>query len=888
MENKDTQTRTTCPYCGVGCGILINRETDGSMKLKGDPDHPANFGRLCSKGTALLDTIALENRLLQPEMHGQPVDWGLALDHIADSFSNIIEEHGPDAIAFYVSGQILTEDYYAANKLMKAVIGSANIDTNSRLCMASSVAGHKRAFGSDTVPGCYEDLELADLIILTGTNLAWCHPVLYQRILAAKQKNPHMTVVLIDPRRTRTVDIADLHLPIKPDGDIALFLGLLSRIGHSSAYDPAYVSNHVNGMKEALAVADALAMDDIIAATGLTEGELGAFFHLFLNTGKTVTIYSQGVNQSRCGTDKVNAIINCHLATGRIGQPGMGPLSVTGQPNAMGGREVGGLANMLACHMDIEKPDHRALVGDFWATERLPQKQGLKAIDLFEAVAEGKIKALWVMATNPVDSMPNANRVRAAIKACPLVIVSDIQDHTDTLDLAHIKLPSLAWGEKAGTVTNTERCISRQRAFLPAPGGAKADWWQMAEIGRRMGYEALFPWQNEADIFREYATLSATDNEGTRDFDIGAWADRSDADYKHMAPFYWPQSSHTDPSKSAKRFFADGGFYTEDNRAHAIAVQLNPPMVPTNADGLILNTGRVRDHWHTMTRTGRSARLSAHMAEPFCELSPEDAKKYGIIDGSLVKIENDLGSIIARAMITDRVRRGEVFVPIHWTDQVSGNARVDLLVPAVKDPFSGQPASKSAQVSIAPASIDNYGFAIFKDEPMGFSLPYWAKAKSMDGWRVEFALDGDLNERTAADMGALFAIEVHEDPLIFVDQQKKRMRFAWFDGEDLVAAVFLAAEPLQLSRDFAANLLGGRWRSFADRVHVLASMPSKHIPDKGKIICACMNVGQNDIAAAITSGCRTADAVGQQTRAGTNCGSCKPEIAELLHGIAAE
>ncbi|WP_245418464.1 nitrate reductase [Cohaesibacter intestini] len=888
---EETTTRSTCPYCGVGCGVLIRQGKDGSVKVKGDPDHPANYGRLCSKGTALADTIGLEERLLSPEMNGKQVTWDKALDHIANRFNQIITDYGPDAIAFYVSGQILTEDYYAANKLMKGVIGSANIDTNSRLCMASSVAGHKRAFGADTVPGCYEDLEQADLIVLTGTNLAWCHPVLYQRIFAAKQKNPDLTVVLIDPRRTRTADLADLHLAIRPDGDVALFLGLLQRLAASPAYHATYVADHVNGMETALAAANALTPEAIRQATGLSERDLEAFYSLFVKTEKVVTVYSQGVNQSSCGTDKVNAIINCHLATGRIGRPGMGPFSVTGQPNAMGGREVGGLANMLACHMDIENDSHRALVGDFWQTDRLPHKPGLKAIDLFQAVGDGKIKALWIMATNPVDSMPDADAVRAAIKACPLVIVSDVQDRTDTLDLADIKLPSLAWGEKAGSVTNSERCISRQRSFLPAPGAAKADWWQMAEVGRRMGHGALFPWQNAADIFSEYAALSQQDNDGSRDFDIGAWAGRDAADYDAMQPFYWPQTEEKPSSSKATRFFSNGNFFTPDRRARAIDVALPKQLKAVGKAGiepLILNTGRVRDHWHTMTRTARSARLSAHLAEPFCELSPEDAKARGITDASLVSVSNDRGEIVVRALITDRVRPGEVFVPIHWTDQVSAKARVDVLIPPVTDPFSGQPASKSARVTLTPAPIQSYGFAILRDKPVALALPYWAIAKCKDGWRVEFA----LSERPAAiaphQMAGLFDLPSDASPLVFLDQRKERMRLAQFEGDQLVAAIFLAAEPVSVSRDFAAGLLDGHRRTFSERAQVLASAPSAALPDKGKIVCACMQVGQNEIAAAIAAGCQSTDAVGAMTRAGTNCGSCKPEIAEMLHDIAAE
>nr|WP_321458525.1 nitrate reductase [uncultured Cohaesibacter sp.] len=887
MENV---TRTTCPYCGVGCGVLIEKHPDGSVRVKGDPDHPANFGRLCSKGTALGDTVGLEERLLYPEINGERASWDNALDTIADRFKQIIAEDGPDAIAFYVSGQILTEDYYAANKLMKGVIGSANIDTNSRLCMASSVAGHKRAFGADTVPGCYEDLELADLIVLTGTNLAWCHPVLYQRIVQAKKGNPKLKVVLIDPRRTMTADIADLHLPISPDGDIALFLGLLAEISRSDQFDANYVGAYTNGMEDAVASACSLSQKEIMSQTGLTEAELKTFYELFVSNEKVVTIYSQGVNQSRVGSNKVNAIINCHLATGRIGRPGMGPFSVTGQPNAMGGREVGGLANMLACHMDIENPSHRRIVGEFWKSGTLPTEPGLKAIELFQAVADGKIRALWIMSTNPVVSMPDANAVRAAIQSCPLVIVSDVQAHTDTLDLAHIKLPAIAWGEKDGTVTNSERCISRQRSFLPAPGEAKADWWHMAEVGRRMGYGSLFDWQGPADIFREYAALSAEQNEGTRDFDIGAWRDKDEEAYGTMAPFQWPAIKGT-TSTSNHRFFADGGFFTPDRKARAVKVTTDCALeaqatLPDHS--FILNTGRVRDHWHTMTRTARSARLSAHLSEPYCEIHPEDAQELEIKNGDLVLVENALGSVIVRAAISDKIKQGQLFVPMHWTDQYSANARIDQLVPSIKDPVSGQPASKSAHVRISHASIGSFGFAVLRDKPENLTLPYWTLARSKDGWRLEFGLEENAGATSSKFIMTALGIASSTEPLVFLDRAKQRSRYAWFDGEHLVASVFLAKEPVTISRDFVSSLLAGNWSSFAQRAQVIAGVPGKETPDKGKIICACMNVGLNEITAAKAKGCCSVDAIGKATGAGTNCGSCKPEIAEMLHDVAAE
>ncbi|MER8577060.1 molybdopterin-dependent oxidoreductase, partial [Mesorhizobium sp. M1374] len=511
------------------------------------PDHPANFGRLCSKGSALAETIDLDGRLLHPEIHGRRAGWDEALDLVASTFSQTIAEHGPDSVAFYVSGQLLTEDYYVANKLMKGFIGSANIDTNSRLCMASSVAGHRRAFGADTVPGTYEDLELSDLIVLVGSNLAWCHPVLYQRIAAAREKRPEMKIVLIDPRRTMTADIADMHLAIAPDGDVALFTGLLAYLGQHNALDRAYITAHTTGFGQALFAASALDLAGTAAATGLSEDELGRFYGLFAATAKTVTVYSQGVNQSSSGTDKVNAIINCHLATGRIGKPGAGPFSVTGQPNAMGGREVGGMANMLAAHMEIENPEHRDRVQRFWNAPTIAQKPGLKAVEMFQALADGRIKALWIMATNPVDSMPDADAVEAAIMACPFVVVSDVLSQTDTVRHAHVRLPAAAWGEKDGTVTNSERRISRQRAFLPVPGEARPDWRIVAEVGKRMGFGEAFSYAAPAEVFAEHAALSGFENDGARDFDIGAYVGVDAEGYEALEPFQWPAPSQGTP-----------------------------------------------------------------------------------------------------------------------------------------------------------------------------------------------------------------------------------------------------------------------------------------------------------------------------------------------------
>ena len=873
--------KTTCPYCGVGCGVLATPQVDGSVTIKGDPDHPANFGRLCSKGSALGETLSLDDRLLYPEIDDRQTGWNEALDLVAEKFSSAVREHGPDSVALYVSGQFLTEDYYVANKLMKGFIGSANIDTNSRLCMASSVAGHRRAFGSDTVPGTYEDLEIADLVVLTGSNLAWCHPVLYQRIAAAKIVRPHMKIVLIDPRQTMTADIADLHLAIMPDGDVALFLGLLAYLAKADGFDRNYIAKHVNGMDEALAIALAQTPEELAASTGLAADQTVAFFSLFANTTNTVTAYSQGVNQSSSGTDKVNAIINCHLATGRIGKPGMGPFSVTGQPNAMGGREVGGMANMLAAHMDIENSHHRNVVQTFWKSPTIASKQGLKAVDMFKAVADGRIKALWIMATNPVDSMPDADAVEAAIKACPFVVVSDVTDKTDTIRHAHVKLPAAAWGEKDGTVTNSERRISRQRNFIDLPGDVRPDWWQLAEVAKRMGFAEGFSYQSPSDIYAEHAALSGVENLGSRDFDISIHEAIAPATYDAMLPFNWPAPKDNIDTEDT-RFFADGQFYTPDRKARAIAISAPIARKIDPAFPLTLNTGRVRDHWHTMTRTAKTARLSAHIAEPFCEIHPNDAATLNIAYASIVKLESPHGSILVRALVTSRQQAGSVFVPMHWTDQFAAAARVDALVAPVIDPFSGQPASKNVVVSLQPFNAKQYGFAVLAFRPETCEAAYWALAKSEQGWRIELAF-GDKLVDPSTFARSLFGASESSELIAYCDANSGQERFALFDGGKLLGALFLGPNPVGVSRQTAVEELGKLHSDTRARFRVIAGRPSADRPDQGAIICSCHSVGINQITNAIRNdNCNSVESVGEFTKAGTNCGSCRSEIRALI------
>lgn len=861
--------RTTCPYCGVGCGLLATPLAGGGLAIEGDPDHPANFGRLCVKGSALGETVGLKGRLLTPKIHGRDAGWDEALTLVADRFRQTIARHGPDSVAFYVSGQLLTEDYYVANKLMKGFIGSANIDTNSRLCMASSVAGHKRAFGSDTVPGLYEDLEQADCVVLVGSNLAWCHPVLYQRLASAKEARG-TKVVVIDPRRTATCDIADLHLALSPGSDAALFNLLLAEIDRRGLIDPTFATN-LDGLEQALAAA----RQTLPAATSLMQSDLQAFLDLWTGSERVVTVYSQGINQSDSGTDKVNAILNCHLATGRIGRPGMGPFSVTGQPNAMGGREVGGLSNMLACHLDIENGVHRDAVQDFWSAPRMADRPGLKAVDMFQAVEDGRIKALWIICTNPVVSMPEADRVARAIKGCDFVAVSDMFGDTDTARLAHVLLPATGWGEKDGTVTNSERRISRQRRTLSPAGQSRDDWRILAEVGRRMGWPDAFAWSSPAQVFAEYAALSGIAGSLGSDFDISDFAGIDQAGYDRMHPFIWPQSAR----RKGGRFFADGAFHHPGGKARLIAVTPKAPR-PLNPEfPFRLNTGRVRDHWHTMTRTGLSPRLSRHLAEPFVELHPDDAASLKLQPASLAEIESPHGRAVLRVLVTDRAARGHSFAAIHWTGETAPSGRIGGLVDAARDPVSGQPALKSTPVAIQPFAAAWHGFAV-STRRITPDCEYWARATLPLGQQAELAGTVAPDDWTAYAHN-LFGLT--GDPIIVRDPRRGVLRLAFIADGRLQAALFTSPEPVALSRSHITAALGGDGGAT-----LLAGRPGADQPDEGALVCACFGIGVNTILRGITTQkLVSVEAIGQALGAGSNCGSCRPELRKLIAAVSA-
>lgn len=871
---------TTCPYCGVGCGVLASPQQDGSVLIKGDTTHPANFGRLCSKGSALGDTVSLDNRLLYPSIAGKRVTWDQALDEVADGFKKVIDQYGPDSVAFYVSGQLLTEDYYVANKLMKGFIGSANIDTNSRLCMSSAVAGYKRAFGSDSVPCSYEDLETADLIVIEGSNTAWCHPVVFQRINQARKNNPDLKIVVIDPRKTATCDIADLHLPLQSGTDTALFGGLLQYLSQHNVIDNEYVANYTEGLSEALTASQALStIASVAEKCGLDADDIATFYALFAKTEKVVTLYSQGVNQSSSGTDNSNSIINCHLATGRIGKPAMGPFSITGQPNAMGGREVGGLANQLAAHMDIDNPEHHDLVSRFWQTDRLAKTVGAKAVDMFNDVASGKIKAIWIMATNPAVSLPDANKVRDALKSCELVVVSDCELNTDTTQFADVLLPAVGWGEKDGTVTNSERRISHQRAFLSAPGEAKPDWWIIDQVAQRLGFGEQFNYQTQADIFREHAALSAFENNGVRDFDLSAMVDISNDDYDQLEPIQWPVN--TDYPNGCQRLFTDNRFFTANAKAQIIPITVHAPInSPSEQYPLILNTGRIRDQWHTMTRTARSAKLNGHIPEPIVEVHPQDAMQWQIEDNALARIESEWGSMLARVQLSSAQRLGSVFIPMHWNEQFAARSCVDTIVNPVVDSISGQPESKHTPVKIEAYQPEWYGFILSRVPLVLAQSHYWVRIKGEQFWRYELAGEDKIADYTTWAQSQLGA---DGEWLEFSDSGAQRYRAGNVVDNTLQSVVFVGPSHELPTRTWLSQLFSEDALSDESRMNLLAGSLGGDQPDVGALVCACFGVGENTIKDAITCGkAKSVEELGKLLKAGTNCGSCIPELKKFL------
>lgn len=871
--------QSTCAYCGVGCGVDIGIADGKATSLTGSADHPANYGKLCVKGRNLLNTIDLTNRLLVPEISGEQVSWQQATDYVADKFSEIIKKHGKDAVAFYVSGQLLTEDYYLANKLMKGYIGSGNIDTNSRLCMSSAVSAYKRAFGEDVVPCSYQDLEQTDLLLLTGSNAAWTHPVLYQRIERAKKINPLMKIVVIDPRKTATCALADNFIQLKPGSDGAFFNGLLNYLSENDGLDADYIAQNTEGFTEALKQAAAWSVTKVAEYCQISAEELTTVYQLFCQSKKALTFYSMGVNQSSSGVAKCQSIINCHLASGKMAKTGCGPFSITGQPNAMGGREVGGLANQLAAHMDIDNPLHQDKVQRFWQSPSMANKQGAKAVEMFDKIATGEIKAVWIMATNPMVSLPDRDKIAAALKKCQLVVVSDCVEENDTLAFADVKLPATPWLEKNGTVTNSERRISRQRNAVAPAGQAKHDWKIIRDVAQSMGF-AGFDFEAVSDVFNEHARLTSFENNGERLLDLTGLSQLTAQEYHELTPIQWPVNKQY--PHGCERVYADGKFNTASGKAQFIAVSPQLPIQRTSEQfPFVLNSGRIRDQWHTMTRTGKTSKLAAHTDKPYLYLHPSDAKILAVVDDDMLSITASTGHAIAHVKLDDKQRVGECFMPIHWNKSFASHANVSTLYQGVVDPISGQAECKQGAVALIKKRYQQY-LSLHTLTDLEVSADFWLKNKTAYGRAYQTAFEEKVADallwcqQTTNLSGEWLQFNQDSQSYIVCLQEGKLIALAYFSEQ------WPVIEASWLEHVFSEEKL-----EFATIQSLLLGIASEEF-NQGKQVCSCFAVGEKTINQAIAQGCTSVDALGQQLQCGTKCGSCKPELASLISQYQAD
>ncbi|MDN3664181.1 molybdopterin-dependent oxidoreductase, partial [Algibacter miyuki] len=694
------EIKTTCSYCGVGCGIIVKKDSNNKVLVEGDKDHPVNKGMLCSKGMNLHYVANdVSDRILYPEMRWsrshprERVTWDEGLDRAASVFKSIIKKYGPDSVAFYVSGQSLTEEYYIANKLTKGFIGTNNIDTNSRLCMSSAVVGYKKTFGEDSVPISYEDIELADCFLITGANPAWCHPILFRRIEKRKEENPEVKIIVIDPRKTDSANFADLHLQLIPGTDVILYNAIGRCLYKRGLIDEKFIKEHTEGFQDYKELIFKTSLKKASKLCGVEERDIQKAADIIGVSKGFISMWAMGLNQSVVGTDKNVSLLNLSLITGQVGKPGSGPFSLTGQPNAMGGREVGGMANLLAVHKDLGNEEHRREVAQFWGVDKISPNPGLTATEMFDALESGKLKAVWIACTNPLVSMPNTHRIEKAMKNAKFVVVQEISHKSDTLEYADLVLPAAAWLEKEGTMTNSERRISYLPKEIDAPGEARPDVEIFCDFAQRMGFRG-FNFNNASEIYDEYASMTKGTN-----------IDVSFLNYerlKNEGTFQWPVPEYRHPG--TPRLFEDKKFYTPSQKAIFNLPQSteNTAVQPTGEFPLILTTGRVRDQWHTMTKTGKVSRLKTHYPTPVLEINPVDAFLNKIKDGDISEIKSTNGIVRVRAKVTDTIKKGVVFLPMHWGKQLQSNLnRANNLTNTHVDPISKEPDFKFTCVSVS-------------------------------------------------------------------------------------------------------------------------------------------------------------------------------------------
>ena len=699
LKMKETKFKTTCSYCGVGCGIIVKKDTKGNVNVEGDQDHPANRGMLCSKGRNLHHVVQdTSDRLLHPQMRGsrnhplEKTTWENAIQRAAAVFKSIIKNHGPDAVGFYVSGQCLTEEYYLVNKLVKGFIGTNNIDTNSRLCMSSAVAGYVKTFGEDSVPISYEDIELADCFLIAGANPAWCHPILFRRIEKQKEENPNIRIIVVDPRQTASCSIADLHLQITPGTDVVLFHAIARRLLETQMVDKDFIINHTEGFEKYKNQLKEISIKKAANICGITVKEIKLAASYIGNAEAFISMWAMGLNQSVIGVDKNLALLNISLLTGQIGKPGAGPFSLTGQPNAMGGREVGGMSTLLAAHRNQNNPEHRKEVAKFWGVKDLPAQPGLTATQMFDALDSGKLKAIWIICTNPMVSLPDSRKMEKAMKNARFVVVQDISNRSDTTKFADLLLPAAGWLEKEGTMTNSDRRISYLQKAIEPPGAALPDVEILWRFARAMGY-AGFDYNNASEVYDEHSRLTKGTN-----------IDISGLNYtrlKKEGSFQWPVPFQD--HQGTPRLFTDKKFFTPSQKA-----QLNTTTHTQNQSEkisesfpLILTTGRLRDQWHTMTKTGKVNNLLSHHNTPFLEMNPSDALERNLKNGEIAVISNQRGEVRVKIKVTKTIKFGVVFLPMHWGKILNNDfGRANNLTNNIYDPVSKEPDFKFSAVEV--------------------------------------------------------------------------------------------------------------------------------------------------------------------------------------------
>ena len=890
------ETKSTCCYCGVGCGVLIQSEGDRITGVRGDPDHPANFGRLCTKGSTLHLAARHEMRALVPELRlqrnemRQQASWEDALGYAAARFSAIIREHGPDAVAFYISGQLLTEDYYIFNKLAKGFIGTNNIDTNSRLCMSSAVAGYKATLGADAPPACYEDIDHAGCLFIAGSNTAYAHPILYRRIEDAKTRNPALRIVVVDPRRTDTAQGADLHLAIQPGTDVALFNGMLHLMLWEDMLDQVFIKTHTEGfeaLKETVREYTPKLVADIC---GIHEADLVTAAQWF-GTGPTLSLYCQGLNQSTSGTDKNAALINLHLATGHIGKPGAGPLSLTGQPNAMGGREVGGMANLLSAHRDLVNPEHRAEVAQLWGVEAVPATPGKTAVEMFDALRDGSIKAIWIACTNPAQSMPDLAQVQEALRQAEFVVVQEACQDTDTTPFADVLLPATTWGEKAGTVTNSERRITRVHQAVAAPGMARPDWRIAVDFAQRLGVELgragdaarLFAYNDSEQIFNEHRESTRG-----RDLDITGL---SYALLDAQGPQQWPFLAGA--STGTQRLYADGVFMRADGKARFVNTAYTGTAEKTDARyPLHLNTGRLRDHWHGMSRTGTIAQLFNHVEEPMISMNIADMERRSIRSGDLVKVSSRRGNLVLKAQSSEELLPTQTFIPMHWGGRYMQGLGANALMPSNFDPMSKQPELKHAAVKVEKLYLP-WRMTIMRVcrdltllQRLRALLRHFDYASCGLYGRDPGIVIFRASHITPAEPGLVAEI----DALLRMDDESSMLNYN--DAKRGISKRIMVEDYQVTGVRLIGETLAADWLKevmthghFSDELRRWALAPLSAPPSnqrrRGRVVCNCLDVAENEIIEDITAG---ADLITLQAKrqCGTQCGSCVPELKRLV------